>query len=186
MSNIIDGKGRGYKAGVSSKNRLLGSVESNLTGHFVSVEDGLAFNINSIDSSADAGDYICDLKNTSKTNVLFIDLVRVSAANAALFKIFEVTGTAAGSSAITPKNLNLSSGKSAEATARGDGAITGLTADGIIANVRTSAGTSAAVPFDDILTLGTDDAIAIEYDTGTTGAAEVLIRCFYQAIEDIA
>jgi hypothetical protein len=76
-------------------------------------------------------------------------------------------------------NLNLKSGVAASATVRGDGSITGLTSSNVIAAKRTSANSDGDIPFDDVLILGTNNAIAVEYDTGTTGIAEVLMRGFF-------
>lgn len=177
---IEDGKGSGISAEVNSKNRLKVDSDTQLTSATVSDEAGLCFNAVSVDSSAAAGEYILYFKNTSTSKKFYVDLIRVGTVNAALFKIATVTGTAAGSSALTPVNLNLTSGKEAEATCRGDGAITGLTEDSVIAVTRVSAATSSNIPFDDTLILGPNDAIAVEYDTGTTGAAEVLLRGYYQ------
>ena len=76
-------------------------------------------------------------------------------------------------------NLNLDSGTAADVTARGDDAITGLTAGSVFAVVRNPADGSADVAFDDTVILREGDAIAVEADAGTTGIAEILIR-FYQ------
>ena len=180
LNGNIEGSGEQTSANFSSERRLRVDSLSNVEGHHVSDTQGLAFNWVSVDSAAAANDYIIYLQNTSTTRNLYIDIVRVSSANAALWKVWEVTGTAAGSSELTGKNLNLSVGILAEATSRGDGAISGLTTSGsIIASARTVAASSTDIPFDDILILGAEDAIAVEYDTGTGGAAEVLIRGYY-------
>lgn len=163
----------------SDKQRARVDSLTNLMGHYVSKDDGLAFNIISHDASAAAGTFILYFKNTSPTRDFFIDLIRVGGVETALWRVWSVTGTAAGGNALTPTNLNLKSGISAEATARGDDAITGLTTVAEIATVRTAATNNTNIPFDDVLILGTNDAIAVEYDTGTTGIAEVLMRGFY-------
>ena len=173
-------KGGGIsQADFSRSGRLNVDSENNLTAHFVSLEAGKAFNVYSEDDDAAAGDFVCYLKNTSTTDNLFIDLVRFSSENAATVKVHEVTGTASGTT-ITPFNMNLGSGVSAEATALGNAAVSGLTSSAVLAADRVAANTSTIIPFDDILILGTNDAIAVEYDTGTTGDCEVLIRCYFQ------
>lgn len=179
MTVIVKDPLNNYSAQVTAFNRLKVDAQTNLTAHFVSLRDQLAFNLSSLDTGGAANDYIAYLQNTSPTRLLFIDIVRVGAANAVVFKVSSVTGTAAGSSALTPQNLNLTSSVAAEATARGDGAITGLTEDRLLALDRVAAGTSSIIPFDDILVLGENDAIAVEYDSGTGGQAEVVVRFFY-------
>jgi len=182
---IVDGLGRGKSAGVSNTRRLLTNAQTNLTAHFVSANEGLAFNVVSIDPSADAADYIFYFKNTSTTHLCFIDLMRCQAVNAALWKVTDVTGTATGTT-ITPRNMNRTSGVTAEATALGNAAVGGLTAGHVLAVARSPAATSVSIPFDDVLILGTNNAIAVEYDTGTTGLAEVLMRCYFQKLTDVA
>lgn len=179
---IEDGLGSGRVSGVSPQHRLMTAAETNVTAHFVSKETGRAFNWNSIDGAAAANDIIFYLLNTSATRNLFVDVMRVGAANAALWKVTIVTGTAAGSSAITGTNLNLGSGIQAEATSRGSGAITGLTAGTTIATARNAAGASTDIPFDDVLIIPPNVAIGVEYDTGTGGLAEVLVRGYYRVI----
>ena len=179
---IEDGyRGTRQRMGVMDSGRAMVDAETNLTPHFVSLDDGLAFNAVSIDAAAAAGDYILYFQNTSSSRLFFVDIIRVAAANNALWKVAEVTGTASGSSALTPFNMNLTSGSAAEATARGSGAVSGLTESSVIATVRSLANANAEIPFDDILILGENDAIAVEYDTGTGGAAEVLMRGYFRA-----
>lgn len=178
-----DGLGTGRTAGISPGNRLMTAAETNLSGHFVSRDEGLAFNTVGVDSSSEADDHVFYFQNTSPTRDFFVDLMRFQAVNAALWKVFVATGTAAGGSELTPTSLNLSSGAVAEATARGSGAITGVTAGSLIAVARNAAAAAVDVPFDDVLILGTNDAFVVEYDTGTTGASEVLMRGYYKLRE---
>jgi hypothetical protein len=113
---------------------------------------------------------------------MFIKTVHLGAANAALWKIWSVTGTAAGSNALTPTNLNLGSGLTAEATARGDGAITDLTPVSLIKALRHADNGHQHAEFHDAVILTTGTAIAVEYDTGTGGAAEVTFDFHYEDI----
>ena len=165
----------------SDRGRARVDALSNLTSAHVSRDDGLTFNLISHDATAAAGTHICYLKNTSTTRDLYIDLLRVGNAETALWKVWSVTGTAAGGSALTPTNLDLKRGISAEVTARGNDAITGLTQVSEIATVRCPSNDSRDIPLDDTLILGTDNAIAVEIDTddGTPSIAEVLIRFYF-------
>ena len=179
--NLEGQKDGGGKAELSfsQDQRAKVDAETNLSAHFISLRDGLAFNIYSEDDDAAAGDFVCYIKNTSKTRNFFVDIVRFSSENAATVKVHEVTGTASGTS-LTPFNMNLQSGVSAELTAFGNAAVSGLTSSAVFAADRVAANTGSIIPFDDILILGTDDAIAVEYDTGTTGDCEVLIRGYFK------
>ena len=91
--------------------------------------------------------------------------------------MFQVTGTAAGGSVINSSNLNLGSANVAEATSRGDGAVTGLTNVKQIGTHRNDANGEGEMDYDNALILAPNSAIAVEYDSGTTGAAE--IDCFF-------
>lgn len=164
---------------VNSDGQLSTNAETNLTGHYISLMDQRAFNTISIDPAAAANDYIFYFKNTSATRLFFVDLIRCEAVEAVRWKIATVTGTAGGTT-ITPQNLNLSSGITAEADAYGNAAVTGLTEANVIAVGRSQATGHIDIPFDDILILGQGDAIAVEYDTGTGGIAEVLMRGYYK------
>jgi hypothetical protein len=178
---IEDGKGRGYISSVSESNRLNVSAKSNPRAYYISRDDGLAFTLNSVDADADAGDIICYLKNTSATRNMYIGQIHFAGANAVLWKTWVVSGVAGGTS-ITASNLNLTSGKSAEATAFGNNPVTGLALDVLLDTIRSSVGSHGDEHWEDVLVLGPNNAIAIEYDTGTTGPAEVSIEFHYEDI----
>ena len=177
---IEDGKGSGKEAGVDDRNRLMASVVTSNRAAIVAKEDELCFNVAFTDASAAAGNYVAYIQNTSTTRELVIDKIRVSAANAATWLLHAVTGTGSGT-AETPINTNRSSGKSAEATCLADN-ITGLTSAGEMQVIRTPANSAAALNVDDTIRLGPDDAIAVEYDAGTTGAAGCTMRFYYEDI----
>lgn len=129
-------------------------------------------------SGAAAGNYVFYLKNDSKTEDIFIQHIEFHSVNSVKWKVWEVTGTAAGGTTITPGNLNLGSGKTADATCMGGGAtITGLTTVKQIGTHRTEANGEGEMDYGDALILKSGNAIAVEYDTGTTGECE--IDCFF-------
>lgn len=180
---IDDGRGRGFRASVSEKHRLNISSKTARRVFYISRDDKRAFSVTSIDGGAASGDFILYLKNTSTTRFMYIDDVHVSAVNAAVWKLWSVTGTAASSSALTPSNLNLSSGITAEATARGDGAVADLTTDRLITAKRNIATGGEDMDIKSALVVGPNDAVAIEYDTGTSGLAETSIDFWYEDID---
>ena len=162
-----------------SDKRLNVSARSNPRGFYVSRDTGQSYTVTSIDASAAAGTYIIYFQNTSSTLSFFVDKIIVGGVETALWKLWFVTGTAAGGSPLTPTNLNKRSSHAAAATSRGDDSITGLTTDGLILAIRTGANGHDDQRIDDII-LGQNHAIAIEYNTGTTGIAEATIRGFFE------
>ena len=179
---IEDGKGAGKSASVSTVNRLNVSAKANPRSFYISRDDGLAFNLVSVAASIAAGEYLIYFKNISPTRNAYIEQIHFGAANDVLWKAWAVTGTAAGGNPIASVNLNLSSGRVAEETSRGEGSITGLATNGIIDVDRTLSGTHGVMDTKDVLILGPGDAIALEYDTGTTGAAEASLEYHYETI----
>lgn len=122
--------------------------------------------------SAVAGEFSFYMKNTSTTDDLVIVSVGLNAAQNARIKLHTVTGTAAGGSVVTPRNTNAGSSRTADADARqGDSgdAITGLTSEGVIDFAAVQANGHEEFRVNETLRLGQNDAIALEYDEGTTG-----------------
>ncbi len=178
---IEDGKGTGNRVAVSpTGNRLDVSSRANPRVYYVSRDDGNVFTVYSEDSSAVAGDFILYIKNTNTSKNLYIDNIIFDSAENAKFKLHKVSGTAVGTS-ITPLNANFKSGNTASLDAVGNGAITGLTSQGVIISERVLANSTSEFKTNDFLRLGLDDAIAIEYDSGTTGEADVTVVCYFDA-----
>ena len=175
--NLIDGGGTGRLATVSAFFRLNVSAKTNPRIFYSSRDEGKAFNSISTAASIVAGEYIWYIKNTSTTDNLYVKHIEFHSENAAVWKVWEVTGTAAGGSEIISSNLNLGSPNVAEATSRGDGSVTGLTTVKQIGTHRNGANGEGEMAYDNALLLAPNSAIAIEYDSGTTGAAE--IDCFF-------
>ena len=91
-----------------------------------------------------------------------------------MWKLWQVTGTAAGGSSLTAAALDLSDPETVSLTARGNDSITGLSTGNQLGTLRCEADSYARLSLDG-LWLGHGDAIAVEYDTGTTGIAEARI-----------
>jgi hypothetical protein len=178
---IVDGKGRGFASSVSDVNRLNVSSKSNPRIFYISRDDGQAFNMISTDPGTAAGEYIFYLKNTSSTRDLYVERIEFHSENAAVWKVWEVSGTAAGTT-ITASNLNLKSGKTADAIGFGNTAVTGLSTVKQIGTHRSQAQGEGEMNYHDSLILGPTNAIAVEMDAGSTAATE--IDCFFH-YEDI-
>lgn len=177
---IKDGHGKGYLAKVNKLGELSVEASTRERSAEVSIDDGLTFNAVFEDASAAAGDYVAYIKNISTTRNLFIEIIRLSAANAATWKVVTATGTATGGNTVTPVSMNRGLNITAEVTALADD-VGGFTAgSALIAMNRTPATTSSIIPFNDRLILGTGDAIALEYDAGTTGIASSTIAFYFR------
>ena len=174
----ITGGDKGDVAGVSpTGNRLNVSSRSDDRIYYVSRDNGDAYSVVSIDTAA-AGEYNFYFKNISKTQKFYVEAFTLGSAVLAIFKISKVTGTASGTT-ITPTNLNTTSGNTADATAMGDAAVTGLTPAAVIDVISVTADDSKEVRFHDALILGQGEAIAVEYDTGAGGTMHATMFGFY-------
>lgn len=181
---IITGGKKLIPLDISDDGRARVNAKTNPRMFFASRDNGQAFCLTSMLSSIAAGNYAVYLKNNSQVNYIFIESIHFSAANAAFWKIWEVTGTQVGGTVIAPRQLNLAMGRSADAIAYGDTAITGglTTLDRPIDITRSPANDHAQEMYSDSIILGPESAIAIEYDTGTTGIADVSIRFHFEPI----
>jgi len=178
---IEDGKGKNGSASVSQAQRLNVSAKSNPRVAYVSRDSGKAFRATFFGAGA-ADDYIAYLKNASAVDDLYIDEITLGGVESILWKIAKVNGTAGAGAAVTPVNLNFKSGLPAAATAmNGDTPITGLTAVGLVGIKRSRALESASFKLDSAVILGPGDALAIEYDTGTSGVYDADILFHYEA-----
>jgi len=171
---IEDGKGKNGDMSVSAAQRGNVSSKSKNRLFYISRDDGLAYNAVMPSFSATAGEYVYYIKNTAADKNLYINHLEFHSIQAVHWKIFQVTGTAAAGTAITARNLNLGSGRLAEATVMGGGAtITGLTVGNQIGTHRTEATGEAGMDWGGGLILAPNTAIMVEYDTGTTGLCEI-------------
>ena len=164
-----------------SDNRMNVSSRSDNRSYYISRDDSQAYSAVWDDSSSAAGDFICYLKNTHPTKTMVLDSFGVNSENAASFKLHLVTGTAAGN-ACTPMCLNRVKVNAAQATcieAAGT-AITGLTSAGVFDHASSVADGHEEFRLQDRLRLGQDEAIAVEYEQGTTGRTWGVSFFFYE------
>jgi len=171
MATIDDGKGSGRKASVSSVQRLNVSGKDANRMFYASRDFGSSYNMVCESGSVAAGAYSAYLKNTSSTQNLFVSEIEFHSVENTKWKIWSVTGTAAGGTANAGAELNL--GKNIPAPISGmdssGGTITGLTQVTQIGSHRNTALGDSGMNFAGVLILGPGDAIGIEMDTGTTG-----------------
>jgi len=163
-----------------SDNRLDTSARTAGRGYYNSRDDAQTYSIVFDAQSAAAGDFVFYFKNTSTTGKIWIiDGVGLNSVENSRMKMHIVSGTAAGGTTLTPLNLNRSSGNAATATAM-EGAITGLTSTGLVDFAYVAAAGHEEFRLEDRLRLGQNDAIAIEYDEGTTGDVSGVMFGFFE------
>lgn len=166
-----------------SDNRLNVSSRQDSRSYYNSRDQSQTFTLLWDDASSAAGDFVAYWKNTDTTGkVLVIDAVGVnSLANAASFKLHRVTGTATGA-AVTPFCSNQAVAKDANAVgveAAGT-AISGLTSAGVFDHVLCPADGHEEMRLDDRVRVGQGQAVAIEFEQGTTSRTIGVIWGYYE------
>lgn len=178
--------GKAYGMGVDKTGRALISAKVGPRDYYVSRDDGLTFTVTSIipTGTASANDYIFYLKNLSTEKRLFVKELHLGNSAESYLELWEVTGTPVGGTAIIPKNLNLTSNKTANALAYGTTPITsGLTKiDDMIIPIRVDNATEVTHDFLGSLILGTNNAIAVRIINGTAGQIEVSLLIHFEDV----
>lgn len=177
--SILDGKGKGYKAGVTPDNRLDVSARVDTRMSYVSRDDGEAYFYYSDITPVGADDVVCYIKNTSTTKDLHITWMRTYCASADALDVYlgEV-GTPIGGTAIVPVILNQGKGNNAEGVIQEGANITGLSGGSQLDRVRMEAGKDSFTEFHGLI-LGQNDVFTLRALTGTA-AMEVTIGMYYE------
>ena len=168
-----------------SDNRLNVSARSDDRAYYNSRDKGETFSIAFDFQSASAGEFGAYFKNTSSTGLQFVIAgVGINSVEASRIKLHFVSGDAGGGTPIIPTNLNRTSQNAATATAMEGGAaatgITGLTSGGLVDFAYVQATGHQEFRLKDRVRLGQNDAIAIEYDEGTTGDFSGVIFGYFE------
>ena len=180
---IEDGGSTSRKATVSAAKRLNVSSKTQPRAFYVSRDEGRAYNAVFEDMTCAAGDTVAYAKNNSSDRLLIIDSIEFHSAENVKWKVFSVTGTAASGETIVASNLNLQSGIPADGTyMAGNTAITGLANVRQVGSHRSQALSDSSMDFSGALILGPGDAIAVEYDIGTTGTCSIDMIHHYETI----
>lgn len=166
-----------------SDTRLNVSSRSDTRAFYISRDSEQGYVLHIQDAAADAGDIIAYLKNTSSSLSIFIRRIEVKAENAAKWVVAYGDETAATGTEVTPINLNKKSSNAASVSAFGNGAVGGVTATQTVASLRHAANGSSMEDFQDMMILGQNDNIIVEYDVGTTGLAEVDIYFYMDTLD---
>jgi len=183
MSLILIGANNNRSINASPDGRLHVSSRSGARAYYNAREEGLAFSWTNATYNYTAGDTILGVYNTSATKKLRIHGVYLWGDAATLVKIHRPTAasvTMAGT-AVEGVNLNGSFSTPAPATAKADE--TGNTLGEILLTVGiVASGASVFVGLDDIVTLGQNQMIGVDYVTVGT-AASVTIVGYFEADE---
>jgi len=174
--HIDDGTGQGYKAKVTSDNRLRthSVLESEVA--YESEGNGNAY-IWTASKDIDTTDNIIWLRNDSVTSNLHIQCITVSSDASGSWFIYCPTGTTADGDTITGVNLLRSSSNVAEATCRSDA--TGATPANYIYYGHGVADTDVPVDFHGALILGYLDEVAVDI-TDEPGLAQATVCGFFR------
>jgi len=175
----IDDGGKNGSVTVSNTQRLDVSSRIASRQYYESRDEGQVYTVISVDATAVANEESIYVQNTSTSKDMVIDKIIISTDTASLWRIKFVTGTATGSSVLTPVNLNKGSSNSAQATCRGDGAVGNITDDGDIGLIRVEAASHDEIDFNEALRLGQDDAIAVECETNA--AVEIVVQFHFDS-----
>ena len=155
-----------------SDGRLNVSARTDSRGYYISRDAGQAYSSVFSHTASAAGEYSFYFQNTSTTLDFVVSAIGLNSDLGAYCKLFHVTGTVAGGTAITPTNMNKDSNNDAAGTAlehANSTAISGLTTAGIIDYVNIPIQGHEELRLDDRVRLGQNDAIAIEVDAVTSG-----------------
>ena len=168
-----------------SDNRVNVSSRSDDRAYYNSRDKGECFSVPFDFQSASAGEFGVYFKNNSSIGLEFVVAgVGINSVEASRIKLHFVSGTATGGTVLTPTNLNGSSSNAAAATAMEGGSaatgITGLTSISLIDFAYVQATGHQEFRLKDRLRLGQNDAIAVEYDEGTTGDFSGVIFGYFE------
>ena len=166
---IEDGKGRGFTTEVTDNNKLAVAAVMRRAVTSISEENGLAFIAETNFTTTAINQVFFYLKNTDSEKMLHVNRLILNSDVNTMFHLYKATGTASGGSAVTPTNINFTSGNTADVTVLGAGSITGLTLTKLH-HARILASDSFIVDWGGAIILGNGDAIAIESTTTTTFA----------------
>jgi hypothetical protein len=148
------------------------------------VRDGRAFAFASTTYDPDAHDTILGVQNDSATHVLKIKRVVATSDTASLIQVFCASGVTMAGTAVTGVNLNRSSNRVAEATAKADETGNTEQASSYPAKIlqqQVAANTPAVLEFDGAVSLPYGHMVGVDLTTAAT-AADVTIWGWFEPV----
>lgn len=186
MGNILyaNVKTRALENAEGSDGRLNTTARVDTRAYYNSRDDKETYSVPFDHQVAAAGEFSLYIQNTSTSKEeIIVSFLGLNSANNSRIKLWFVTGIAAGGTVITATNSNKGASNDAAANIRqaaaGD-AITGLTEAGQIGSIYVLANSNAILFLNDTIRLGQNDAIAIEYDEGTSGDMGGTLSMFFE------
>lgn len=172
-TQIEDGEGRGRLAGVNAQNRLKTSAVIQSFEHFSNHVAGEAFSLLFDATPTGAADCFLYVKNTDDDEDLVIEGFGLYlAANEYIDIKIGDSGTPAGGGAITPANLNSSSGLTATGTFQDGNDITALSGGSTIYRIyHASSNETKYVNFEQDIIIKKNGVLTMYCQTGTTALA---------------
>jgi len=170
---IKDGR-TGLSAEVNDQNQLMTRAVVEARPSYISATKGEAWTVVADDPDVAEAEYLIWLKNTGTTPIVINTIFTSNVDANVVWKLHTVTGTGGTAAAITPMNLNLSSGNDAIVSCNGGaGGVSGLTSTGVITSWMGGVAyfNQTINLWLDALILSTNDAIALEFDAGTGSRA---------------
>ena len=190
---ITDGAGGGYGAAVNSNNQLSVNAINETAQHFISHGAGEAYQAWGVtDTLTSATIPILHLKNTSTTKDMVITYVRFQTvdsnetlpAAASYFQMSFGRTYSSGGTAMTPVNMNTSSGNAAETTAYQSTPVLAGTAVEFDRVYNPADGQQITYNKEGSIIVGPNDTIEFTY-VGTSTAGVAYCRCsFYFAVHN--
>lgn len=174
---IKDGTGNGNEAKVDDKKQLRVHSISESIFQDASDVDGQAYSFYST-YAATADDNVIYIKNIHTDKHLHIQNINVSSDVASVWALSEVTAGVAAGTTLLGKNLNLSSGNTAQATSFGNAAVTGITTIVPITAISSAAGATEFFNLRGGLIISANDEIVV--DTSATGTVHITVLAFYE------
>jgi len=168
----------GNIADVNEFHQLLTRTVNEQRPAYISRTLGKAFIAHADDADVAAGEFILWLRNDSDIPITINSIFTFNVDANAIWKLHKVTGIGDTAAAIIPVNLNFSSGNVADVTCRGGAGGVGT----IVTAGEVTTWGGGVTYFNtvvnwwlDALTLGKNDAVAIEFDAGTGSRASASI-----------
>jgi hypothetical protein len=181
---IEGGTGNGYAVKVTRDNQLY-SYSANVSEMaFLSYIRSDAYNVGSYCSNIATGSYVLFFRNTDPQRNFHIQSVRVGSTIATQWDLFKNSVYAASTgTAITPGNLNYTSGKIAICTCVGTVAVTTITPGPRIARFFSQAYEMPTFPLDGAPIVGLNNDLCVQVtNASSTNELSVIVQGYYKDI----
>ena len=156
-----------------SDGRLNVSSRTDTRGYYNSRDVGRTYTVPYSHMSSDPDDFVVYYQNLSTDREFVLSSIGSNCSNDARLKLWFVTGTAAGGEVVTPTNTNRTSQHAADANVRqstSGSAMTGIVSASLIDCLAVQANGHEEFRLSDRVRLGQNDAIAIEFESGSSAS----------------